>query len=126
MDRVSLSNIKTRHSKESKGLLVDIRYLKQKFTRENTFREDLSLQKEYLLILIGQLSRQYVLFVFFSVIWFDSESLGVLFFQTISCLRCDLSDGLPRPEARRPETTNPERSRARCHHDHPNQVWPFV
>ena len=50
-----------RHKQECKALLLDIRYLKVKFTRENTFREDLSLQKEYLLILIGKLSRQYVL-----------------------------------------------------------------
>ena len=56
----SESALKSRHKQECKALLLDIRYLKVKFTRENTFREDLSLQKEYLLILIGKLSRQWV------------------------------------------------------------------
>lgn len=58
LDHLSVAELKLKHRREAKGLLLDISYLKTKFTRENTFREDLSLQKEYLLILIGDLSRQ--------------------------------------------------------------------
>jgi hypothetical protein len=56
---VRVAEMKLKSRREAKGLLLDISYLKTKFTRENSFREDLSLQKEYLLILIGGLSRQY-------------------------------------------------------------------
>ncbi|KAL7414939.1 hypothetical protein BDY24DRAFT_23135 [Mrakia frigida] len=55
------SALKAEHRLHSKSFLLQIEYYKKKFTRENTFRNDLSMQKAYLLILIGKLSRQFVL-----------------------------------------------------------------
>ncbi|SGY44034.1 BQ5605_C001g00104 [Microbotryum silenes-dioicae] len=40
--------LKARHAKEAKGLLVMIRYLKLRVSRELAFRNDLTYQKEYL------------------------------------------------------------------------------
>lgn len=56
----SIDTLKSRHRKETQGIFVEVKHLKAVILRESTFRSDLSLQKEYLLILIGQLSRQYV------------------------------------------------------------------
>nr|XP_019009710.1 uncharacterized protein I206_05270 [Kwoniella pini CBS 10737]OCF48491.1 hypothetical protein I206_05270 [Kwoniella pini CBS 10737] len=41
---------------QSRSLASQIRYLKAKFTRESTFRNALSLQKRYLLLLVGGMS----------------------------------------------------------------------
>ena len=38
--------------------MVQIRYLKAKFTRESTFRCDLGYQKQYLLVLMSRLERK--------------------------------------------------------------------
>ncbi|KAG1902708.1 uncharacterized protein F5891DRAFT_948764, partial [Suillus fuscotomentosus] len=43
----------TWHKEECKGLVVQIRYLKAKFTRESTLRDDLVYQKHYLLVLLS-------------------------------------------------------------------------
>lgn len=53
-DAKQVAELKIQHNKECKGLIVQIRYLKAKFIRESTFREDLTWQKEYLLVLLGQ------------------------------------------------------------------------
>ncbi|KAI0352396.1 hypothetical protein OH77DRAFT_1498058 [Trametes cingulata] len=57
--RVTLARLalKQQHNKECKGLMVQIRYLKAKFTREYTFRCDLGYQKQYLLVLMARLER---------------------------------------------------------------------
>jgi len=51
----SVDNLKSIHKKECKGLFVQIRYLKTKFTREAALRADLGYQKQYLLIVLSQL-----------------------------------------------------------------------
>lgn len=51
--------LKSKHSKECKGLFVQIRYLKAKFVREATLRADLSYQKNYLLVLLARYERRY-------------------------------------------------------------------
>ncbi|KAF6761740.1 Pericentrin-AKAP-450 domain of centrosomal targeting protein-domain-containing protein [Ephemerocybe angulata] len=56
-DESQVSELKLRHNKECKGLMVQIRYLKAKFTRESSFREDLVYQKEYLLVLLAQFKK---------------------------------------------------------------------
>lgn len=56
----SLDAQKAKHRKETLGIFTEVKHLKAVISRETTFRADLSLQKEYLLILIGQLSRQSV------------------------------------------------------------------
>ncbi len=38
--------------------MLQIRYLKAKFTRESTFRCDLGYQKQYLLVLMTRLERK--------------------------------------------------------------------
>ncbi|KAF8553566.1 hypothetical protein OG21DRAFT_1414081, partial [Imleria badia] len=48
-----LDELKVQHKQECKGLIVQIRYLKAKFTRESTLRDDLSYQKQYLLVLLA-------------------------------------------------------------------------
>ncbi|KAF9224049.1 hypothetical protein BS17DRAFT_880101 [Gyrodon lividus] len=48
-----LEELKAQHKQECKGLIVQIRYLKAKFTRESTLRDDLSYQKQYLLVLLS-------------------------------------------------------------------------
>ena len=40
--------------------MVQIRYLKAKFTRESTFRSDLAYQKQYLLVLMARFERRCV------------------------------------------------------------------
>ncbi|KIY70545.1 hypothetical protein CYLTODRAFT_391816 [Cylindrobasidium torrendii FP15055 ss-10] len=57
MDGQQLSAIKLQHNKECKGLIVQIRYLKAKFIREATLRQDLVYQKDYLLIILGRLEK---------------------------------------------------------------------
>ncbi|KAI9451888.1 hypothetical protein F5148DRAFT_1378754 [Russula earlei] len=52
-----LSALRNQHRLECKGLVVQIHYLKAKFTRENTLRMDLSYQKRYLLILLSRRER---------------------------------------------------------------------
>lgn len=47
------------HKQECKGLIVQIRYLKAKFTRESTLRDDLSYQKQYLLVLLASFEARY-------------------------------------------------------------------
>ena len=53
-----LNAIKLRHKEECKGLIVQIRYLKAKFTRENDLRTHLSHQKEYLLVLLSRYEKR--------------------------------------------------------------------
>jgi myosin protein heavy chain len=55
-----LSAIKVQHNKECKGLIVQIRYLKAKFTRESTLRCDLGYQKQYLLVLLTKFEKRLV------------------------------------------------------------------
>ncbi|KAG9313115.1 hypothetical protein JVU11DRAFT_6565 [Chiua virens] len=52
-DDVQLDELRAQHNQECKGLIVQIRYLKAKFTRESTLRDDLSYQKKYLLVLLS-------------------------------------------------------------------------
>lgn len=54
--------MKARHSQEAKGLLVMIRYLKVRISREAAFRGDLAYQKEYLSALISEKQSTYVPF----------------------------------------------------------------
>ncbi|KAI0366979.1 hypothetical protein BV20DRAFT_951123 [Pilatotrama ljubarskyi] len=56
-DDRQLAALRQQHNKECKGLMVQIRYLKAKFTREYTFRCDLGYQKQYLLVLMARLER---------------------------------------------------------------------
>ncbi|KAL5492538.1 hypothetical protein ACEPAI_3985 [Sanghuangporus weigelae] len=46
--------LRLRHNRECKGLFVQIRYLKAKYTREAALRDDLSYQKDYLLVLLSR------------------------------------------------------------------------
>jgi hypothetical protein len=48
------------HNKECKGLMVQIRYLKDKFYRESLLRQDVSYQKKYLIQVLGVCSKPYV------------------------------------------------------------------
>ncbi|KAI0675751.1 hypothetical protein C8Q78DRAFT_964116 [Trametes maxima] len=57
-DERQLLALKQQHNKECKGLMVQIRYLKAKFTRESTFRLDLGYQKQYLLVIMSRLERK--------------------------------------------------------------------
>lgn len=57
-DESSLTAIRAQHKLESKGLVVQIHYLKAKFTRENALRTDLVYQKRYLLVLLGRYERK--------------------------------------------------------------------
>ncbi|ESK89340.1 hypothetical protein Moror_16258 [Moniliophthora roreri MCA 2997] len=57
MDNGQVANLKLQHSKECKGLIVQIRYLKAKFTRESILRFDLAYQKQYLLVLLAQFEK---------------------------------------------------------------------
>jgi hypothetical protein len=49
-----------RAKEEAKGLLIMIKYLKAKFTRESYWRADLAHQKLYLTMLVAQKQRMYV------------------------------------------------------------------
>ena len=46
--------LKSQHKQECKGLIVQIQYLKAKYTRESTMRSDLGFQKHYLLVLLSK------------------------------------------------------------------------
>ena|ERR1700722_10548782 len=50
----------SRHREECKGLFVQIRYLKAKFTRESEFRCMLMAQKDYMLSLLARFERRCV------------------------------------------------------------------
>ncbi|EIN03865.1 hypothetical protein PUNSTDRAFT_77359 [Punctularia strigosozonata HHB-11173 SS5] len=54
VDDKQIANLRLQHNKECKGLIVQIRYLKAKFTREASLRCDLIYQKQYLLVLLSQ------------------------------------------------------------------------
>jgi len=53
-----VARLRLQHNKECKGLLLQIRYLKDKFTRESTFRIELAYQKNYLLTIISHLEKK--------------------------------------------------------------------
>lgn len=53
--------LRIQHKNECKGLMVQIHYLKAKFTRESTFRADLTYQKHYLLEVLSKFEKGYVL-----------------------------------------------------------------
>lgn len=55
-----VAKLKLQHNKECKGLMVQIRYLKAKFSRESVFRENLTSQKQYLLTLLKQFEKRCV------------------------------------------------------------------
>jgi hypothetical protein len=57
-DETQVLKLKLQHNKECKGLMVQIRYLKAKFTRESFFRGDLTYQKQYLLVLLSQFEKR--------------------------------------------------------------------
>lgn len=46
--------LKNQHKQECKGLIVQIKYLKARYTRESTMRSDLGFQKHYLLLLLSK------------------------------------------------------------------------
>ncbi|WVF65682.1 hypothetical protein IAT40_000413 [Kwoniella sp. CBS 6097] len=52
----ALADQRARFKSQSRELATQIRYLKAKYTRESTFRNALSLQKRYLLLLVGGMS----------------------------------------------------------------------
>lgn len=56
-DEGHLTSLRMQHKNECKGLIVQIRYLKAKFTRESTLRSDLGFQKGYLLALLARSER---------------------------------------------------------------------
>nr|VWP02273.1 Lid2 complex component lid2 [Ganoderma boninense] len=56
-DDQQLVTLKQQHNRECKGLMVQIKYLKAKYTRESAFRCDLGYQKQYLLGLMARLER---------------------------------------------------------------------
>ena len=53
-----LISLKAQHKKECKGLIVQIKYLKAKWTRESALRSDLGYQKQYLLVLLARTERK--------------------------------------------------------------------
>lgn len=53
-----VARLRLQHNKECKGLMLQIRYLKDKFTRESTFRIELAYQKGYLLTIISHLEKK--------------------------------------------------------------------
>ncbi|KAL0576236.1 hypothetical protein V5O48_005746 [Marasmius crinis-equi] len=57
IDADQLNSLKLQHNKECKGLIVQIRYLKAKFTRESMLRYDLAYQKQYLLVLLAKFEK---------------------------------------------------------------------
>lgn len=59
IDDGQLDELRVQHKQECKGLVVQIRYLKAKFTRESTLRDDLSYQKQYLLVLLASFEARY-------------------------------------------------------------------
>ncbi|KAK0466948.1 uncharacterized protein EV420DRAFT_1260439 [Desarmillaria tabescens] len=74
MDEQQLSAIKLQHNKECKGLIVQIRYLKAKYTRESNMRLDLVYQKQYLMVLLGRMENsEKTIFAAISQIGFPVE-----------------------------------------------------
>lgn len=57
-DNQQLSVLRSQHKDECKGLIVQIRYLKAKYTRESTMRSDLCNQKRYLIVLLARCERK--------------------------------------------------------------------
>ncbi|KAG5654174.1 hypothetical protein H0H81_006556 [Sphagnurus paluster] len=57
-DDRQLVAMKAQHKEESKGLIAQIRYLKAKFIRESSFRNDLGYQKKHLLVLLTQFEKR--------------------------------------------------------------------
>ena len=57
-DESALAVIRLQHNKECKGLIVQIRYLKAKFTRESSWRSNLIYQKQYLMVLLSQFEKR--------------------------------------------------------------------
>lgn len=57
-DGLQLDTLKLQHKEECKGLIIQIRYLKAKWTRESTMRSDLCNQKRYLLVLLARCERK--------------------------------------------------------------------
>ncbi|TFY56456.1 hypothetical protein EVJ58_g7633 [Rhodofomes roseus] len=56
-DEQQLVELNKQHKNECKGLMLQIRYLKAKFTRESGLRSDLGYQKQYLLVLLTHYER---------------------------------------------------------------------
>ncbi|QRW02977.1 centrosomal targeting protein [Ceratobasidium sp. AG-Ba] len=52
-----IESLKKTHNKECKGLMVQIRYLKDKFYRESLLRQDVSYQKRYLIQVLDVYSK---------------------------------------------------------------------
>lgn len=52
-----LTQLRLQQNRECKGLMVQIRYLKAKFTRESNLRYALVYQKNYLLVLLTRLEK---------------------------------------------------------------------
>jgi hypothetical protein len=52
-----VESLKKMHNKECKGLMVQIRYLKDKFYRESLLRQDVSYQKKYLIQVLNVCSK---------------------------------------------------------------------
>ncbi|KAG2051386.1 hypothetical protein BDR06DRAFT_1061558 [Suillus hirtellus] len=52
-DGYQLVELKKQHKEECKGLVIQIQYLKAKFTHESTLRDELIYQKHYLLVLLS-------------------------------------------------------------------------
>ncbi len=56
-----LDEQRSRFKAQTRELAAQIRYVKAKYTRESTFRNALSVQKRYLLLLVGGMSLKYVI-----------------------------------------------------------------
>ncbi|GJE98540.1 PACT-coil-coil domain-containing protein [Phanerochaete sordida] len=56
-DDTQIVALKAQHKNECKGLLVQIKYLKAKWTRESSLRSDLGYQKQYLIVLLARCER---------------------------------------------------------------------
>lgn len=59
----ALAQLQLSHNKECKGLMLQIRYLKVKFTRESAFRADLGYQKQYLLKVVSVFDKRWDCFL---------------------------------------------------------------
>ncbi|EKM50608.1 uncharacterized protein PHACADRAFT_152721 [Phanerochaete carnosa HHB-10118-sp] len=57
VDNEQVVALKAQHKNECKGLIVQIKYLKAKWTRESGLRSDLGYQKQYLLVLLARCER---------------------------------------------------------------------
>ncbi|XP_006461923.1 hypothetical protein AGABI2DRAFT_222948 [Agaricus bisporus var. bisporus H97] len=90
-----LSAVKLQHNKECKGLIVQIRYLKAKFTREALFRDHLGYQKQYLLTILSQFekSEQRILVSISRIGYPVPSSKAKKFnkFKTVACLAIFIS-----------------------------------